>query len=318
MRRREFLSALGAALAVPSHGFAQQSRAPRVGILLVGDREPFWRLFTEGLRDLGYVEERNIRFEYRSAQGRANTLPELAAELAKLDCDVIVASETPAVAAVKQATRDVPIVMAAAGDPVATGLIASLAQPGGNVTGLSAATAEIAGKSLELIREIVPATRRVGVIALADNPFTRPFFAQIDTDARTLGIVMEPIEVRGADDFDTVLARLAREKAAAVVFQPSLPLRPAAQTALKHRLPAVSVTRSFAEAGGLVSYAASLTERYRGAATYVDRILKGAKPAELPVGQPTKFELVINMKTDQALGLRVPQTLIARADEVID
>lgn len=318
MRRRNFVAALaGAVVASPLVGVAQP-RMPKIGVLLLGGLEPFSRMFREGLRDLGYSEGRNIEIEFRSAQGNAALLPQLAAELLRLRVDIIVASETPSVQAARQATREIPIVMAAAGDPVGTGLIVSLARPGGNITGLSAQAAELAGKSLELIREVLPSASRVAVMALVGNPLTKPFLEQAQIAARTLGIALKSIVVRGAGEFDAVFTQMADERIEAVLVQPSLPHKPAADLALKHRLPAVSITSAFAAAGGLLSYAASLSERYRGAAVYVDKILKGQKPADLPVGQPTKFELVINMRTAKALGLTMPTALLARADEVIE
>ena len=285
---------------------------------MVGSWEPFWSLFLAGLRDLGYVDGRNILIESRSGEGRLQALPDLAAELVGLTVDIIVASETPAVQAAKQATKEIPIVMSPSGDPVGTGLIVSLARPGGNVTGLSAATAELAGKSLELIREILPSARRVAALADPKNPFTKPFMEQIELVAGALAIEIRPHMVRGAEEFDAAFSQMAGQQVDAVIVQPTLPRERAVALSLKHRLPAISGNRAFPEAGGLLSYAASLADRYRGSAAYVDKILKGSKPAELPVQQPTKFELVINLRTAKALGLTIPQTLLARADEVIE
>jgi putative ABC transport system substrate-binding protein len=287
-------------------------------VVLVGNREPFWSLFQAGLRDLGYIDGQNIRIELRSGDGNLQALPDLAAELVALKVDVIVASETPAVQAAKQATKEIPIVMSPSGDPIGTGLIVSLARPGGNITGLSAATAELAGKSLELVREILPSVRRVAALADPKNPFTKPFLEHIELAARTLSIEARPYMIRGADEFDTVFAEIARQQVDAVIVQPTLPRKSAIDLALHHRLPAISGNRAFPEAGGLLSYAASLADRYRGSAVYVDKILKGSKPAELPVQQPTRFELVINLKTAKALGITLPTSLLARADEVIE
>jgi putative tryptophan/tyrosine transport system substrate-binding protein len=319
MKRRKFIVLTAGAVTCPWLAHAQQPRRlPTIAVLLITSREPFISLFREGLRDHGYVEGQNIAIELRSTEGDAARLPVLAAELVGMKPDVIVASETPAVAAVKRATSDIPIVMAAAGDPVGTGLIASLARPGGNITGLSAATAEIAGKSLELIREIRPATQRVAVLALAGNLLTKPFVEQIEAVARELKIEIRPTLVSGAGDFDSAFAGMVGDRVEAIVVQPSVPYRRAIELALQHRMLTVSVTRSFPESGGLLSYAGNLSERYRGAATYVAEILKGRSPAELPVGQPTKFELVINLKAAKALGIDVPPNLIARADEIIE
>ena len=309
---------IGGAAAWPLATRAQPTKVPRLGVLLVANREPFSRLFWEGLRELGYIDGQNIQIEFRSAEGKLNLLPELAAELVRLKVDIIVASETPSVQAAKRATNKIPIVMAPSGDPVGTGLIANLARPGGNVTGLSAATAELAGKSLELIREILPSASRVAALADPTNPFTKPFLEQIQIAAQTIGIKIEVIMVRGTEEFDAVFAEMDRKRIEAVIVQPTLPRGRIVDLVQKHRLPAVSGNRAFADAGGLMSYSASLADRYRNAAPYVDKILKGAKPADLPVQQPTKFELVINLKAAKALGLTVPPTLLARADEVIE
>jgi putative ABC transport system substrate-binding protein len=208
--------------------------------------------------------------------------------------------------------------MAASGDPVGTGLIASLARPGGTITGLSAQAAELAGKSLELMRELLPGLRRAAVLALERNPLTKPFFAHAERAAATLGVELATLTVPNAAALGDALAKLAEAKSEALVVQPSLPLKAVAELCLARRLPAVSITRAFADAGGLMSYAASLVERYRGAADYVDKILKGAKPADLPVGQPTKFELVLNMRAAKALGVRVPDSLLNRANDFIE
>jgi putative ABC transport system substrate-binding protein len=319
MQRREFITLLGGtAAAWPLAARAQQTNLPKLGILLVGNREPFSRLFWAGLREFGYIDGQNMQVEFRSAEGKLNLLPELAAELVRLKVDVIVASETPSVQAAKRATSEIPIVMAPSGDPVGTGLIASLARPGGNVTGLSAATAELAGKSLELIREIMPTASRVAALADPTNAFTKPFLEQINLTARTIGIEIQVVMLRGTEVFDAAFAEMAAKRIDAVIVQPTLPRGPIIDLVQKHRLPAVSGNRAFAEAGGLMSYAASLADRYRNAAPYVDKILKGTKPADLPVQQPTKFELVINLKTAKALGLTIPPRILARADEVIE
>lgn len=319
--RRDFLVSTAVAIAaldMSGPAAAQEAKIPRLGVLLVGSREPFWGLFGEGLNEFGYREGQNVVIDVRSSEGRSDILPALAAELVGLKPDIIVASETPAVEAAKRATAEIPIVMAAAGDPVGTGLIASLARPGGNVTGLSAATAEIAGKSLELIREIMPSSRCVGVLALAGNPLTKPFLEQIELAAKALNFEIRPALIRSAEDIDAAFLEMRGGQVDAVILQPSVPHRRPVELALQYRLPAVSVTRAFPEAGGLMSYAGNLDERYRGAAVYVDAILRGAKPADLPVRQPTKFELVINLKTAKALGLTIPPSLLATADALIE
>ena len=319
MRRREFAGGVLAGLALrPLAARAQPAKQAKLGVLLVGNREPFSREFAEGLREFGYIDGQNTTIELRSADGKLDRLPDLAAELVRLGVDIIVASETPAVQAAKRATSDIPIVMAPSGDPVGTGLIASLGKPGGNVTGLSAATAELAGKSLELIREVLPAATRVAALADPANPFTKPFLQQIHLVAGSLGVAIEEVMVRSTDGLGTSFDDMQRKQIEAVIVQPTLPRAPIIELARQHRLPAVSGNRAFADAGGLMSYAGSLADRYRNAAPYVDKILKGTKPADLPVQQPTRFELVINMKTAQTLGLVVPQSLLTRADELIE
>jgi putative tryptophan/tyrosine transport system substrate-binding protein len=318
MRRREFIAwTTGAAVGWPLATWAQV-RQPIIGVLLVGGREPFASQFDGGLRELGYVVGRNLQIESRSAGGSLTGLPELAAELVRLNVDVIVASETPAVHAAKKATSTIPIVMAPAGDPLGTGLVPSLARPGGNVTGLSAATAELAGKSLELLREIAPSIRQVAALADPTNPFSKSFLEQIHLTARGIGVEVQVAMVRGVDEYDAAFMDMKRRHTEAVIVQPTLPRNRAIELALEHRLPSVSGNRAFPDAGGLMSYAASLADRYRNAATYVDKILKGAKPADLPVQQPVKFELVINLKTAKAIGVTIPPMLLSRTDEVIE
>jgi putative tryptophan/tyrosine transport system substrate-binding protein len=316
MRRRDFVALAGAAAL--SRSAAAQTKMPVIGVLLVGNREPFDSEFRGGLRDAGYNDGGNIRLEYRSAGGKLAALPELAAELVRLEVDVLVASETPAVAAAKRATETIPIVMAPAGDPLGTGLVPSLARPGGNVTGLSAATAELAGKSLELVREVRPGVRVIAALADPSNPFSKSFLKEIHQTASGLGVTILVVNVKASEEFENAFAGMVRDGAGAVVVQPTLPRKPAIEFALKHRLPSVSGNRAFADEGGLMSYAGSLADRHRNAATYVAKILKGAKPADLPVQQPIKFELVINQRTAKAIGLKLPPTLVARADDVIE
>jgi putative tryptophan/tyrosine transport system substrate-binding protein len=317
MKRREFIAIIGGAAAWPVAVRAQQSKVPKLGVLVVANPEPFWTKFREGLRDLGYVDGENIQIEFRSAEGKPNLLPDLASDLVRLKVNIIVASSTLAVQAAKQATNEIPIVMAPAGDPVGTGLIASLSRPGGNVTGVSSTTAELAGKTLELIRDLLPSVSRVAVLANAADPFTKSFLEQIQLAAQTMGIDIQLFMLRAAEEFDTTFSKIDRQRADAVIIQPSLPHDRAIELALKHRLPAVSPRRAFAGEGGFMSYAPS-PGLFRRVAVYVDKILKGSNPADLPVEQPTKFELVINLKTAKALGLTVPPSLLARADEVIE
>jgi len=292
-----------------------------IGALVIGNINPeqFWREFRQGLRDLGYVEGQNIRFEFRSAEGHLDRLPELAAELVRLNIDIIVTWFTPTAVAAKQATDKIPIVMAETGDPVGTGLVASLPRPGGNVTGIASATAELAGKSVQLIRDMLPSARRVTVLANATDPFSKPFLEQIKLGGEATGTTINPVRISSSEELETAFASMEEDRPDAVIVQPSLPSKRAAELALKHRIPAVSVPRWFAEEqGGLMSYSAKYVDLFRKAAVYVDKILKGAQPADLPVEQPTKFEFVLNLKTAKALGIDVPPTLLARADEVIE
>jgi putative ABC transport system substrate-binding protein len=318
MRRREFITLLaGAAAMWPLGARAQQSeRLRRIGVLLVSGPEPMGP-FRETLRDLGFVEGKNIQIEVRSAQGQINRLPELAAGLVRSKVDVLVAIQTPAVYAAKNATRDVPIVMMA-GDPIATGLITNLARPDGNLTGLSGAAAELAAKSLELIPEMVPGARRVGVLANANDPFMKPFLEDIQQAASKMGLEVHQIIVGSSDELDGAFATIARQRADAVMIQGSLSNKLTVGLALKYRLPSLSTQKSAVQAGILMSYSASLEERGQEIARYVGKILKGAKPADLPVQQPTKYELTINLKTAKALGVTIPPSLLTRVDEVIE
>lgn len=317
MRRREFIALIGVAVAWPRAARAQQTKMPRIGVLLVAGSEVLGP-FQQALRDLGYIEGKTIQIDMRSAEGRANLLPELAAELVRSKVDVIVASQTPAIMAAKNATRDIPIVMAPAGDPLALGFIASLARPGGNITGLSAANDELAAKSLELIREIIPTARRVGVLGNASDPFMKSFLEHIQQAASAVRLELQRNVIHGDDELEGAFAAMARERSDAVVVQSSLPVKLTVDLALKYRLPSLSAQTSDAHAGRLATYSASFAERSRQIAGYVDNILKGAKPSDLPVQQPTKFELVINLKTAKTLGMIISNPLLARADEVIE
>ena len=315
--RREFITVLGGAAAWPLAARAQQSdRLRRIGILVVSGMEPLGP-FREALGDLGYLEGKNIQIEARSAEGQDARLPELAAELVRSRVDVIVAVQTPAAHAAKNATRDIPIVVMA-GDPIATGLISNLARPDGNLTGLSATAAEAVAKSLELIAEIKPGARRVAVLGNADDPFIKPFFEQIQRGAPNVRLEVKQIVVRGSDELNAAFAAIARERADAVVIQGSLPVKPTVDLALKYQLPSLSTQKSAVLAGILMSYNASFAERARVIANYVDQILKGTKPADLPMQQPTRYELAINLKTAEAIGLDIPTTMLPRADEVIE
>ena len=321
MKRREFITLLSGAAAVwPFAVRAQHLKVPTIGALVIGNISPeqFWREFRQGLRDLGYVEGQNIRFEFRSAEGHLDRLPELAAELVRLKVDIIVTWFTPTALAAKQATNEIPIVMAETGDPVGTGLVASLPRPGGNVTGMAAVTAELAGKTVQLIRDMLPSARRVTALANATDPFSKPFLEQIELGGEATGTTINPVRISSSEEFETAFASMEKDRPDAIIVQPSLPSKRAAELALKHRVPAVSVPRWFAEQGGLMAYSPRYVDLFRKAAVYVDKILKGAKPADLPVEQPTHFDLVFDMKTARALGIDVPPTLLARADELIE
>jgi putative tryptophan/tyrosine transport system substrate-binding protein len=321
MRRREFITVLGSAAAVwPLTAYAQQRKVPTIGVLVVGSpgSEQFWWQFRYVMRELGYVEEQSVRYEYRSDQGQVSRLPELAAELVRLNVDLIVTWFTPAARAAKEATHEIPIVMALAGDPIATGLVDSLNRPGGNITGMAGVTAELSGKSVELIRELLPSARRVVALANAPDPFSKPFLEHIRSGGAATGIIIDAQMIRTADELEMAFREMEKERPDAIIVQPSLPSKRAAELAMKYKLPAVSSVRVFAEEGGLLSYAAAEAYLYRRAAVYVDKILKGAKPADLPIEQPSQFELIVNMKTAKALGLTVPPSLLARADEVIE
>ena len=321
MKRRELFGLIaGAAVASPLSALAQQARPARVGVLVSGtpDPEPFWRIFREGLRDLGYVDGQNVVFEFRSAGGKADLLPKLAADLVRSKVDVIVTWQTPTVRAAKQATSEIPIVMADAGDPVGTGLIGSLARPGGNITGIAGVTAELAGKSVELIREILPRAKRVAVICNGPDPFSKSFLEKIQLGGKTEGVEIRVFTLRGSDELEAAYAQARQAGCDAAILQPSLPIKRGAELSLKYRLPTTCVPRWFAEEGGLISYCPKYSDLYRQATVYVDKILKGARPGDLPVQQPTKFELVINLKTAEGLELDLPPTLLALADEVIE
>jgi len=298
---------------------AQQSdKARRIGFLVLGNPnpEPFLKWFRDGLRELSY-DDRNIELEIRSAGGKASALPDAAADLVRLKVDIIVAWQTPAATAAKQATAEIPIVMQA-GNPVETGLVASLSRPGGNVTGVDGYGAQLGGKCIELIRDTIPSANRVAILANAADPFTKSFLAEISRAASSDGIATQPLMRRPDDNFDSAFAEMRKHGADAVIIQPTLLRKAAVELALTHRLPSFSINRVLPAMGGLMSYSTNLAQQAREVADYVSRILKGAKPADLPVMHPTKFELVINLRTAKALGLTLPPTLVARADETIE
>ena len=321
MRRRDLLALLGGAAAFwPFAGAAQQPKMPTIGVLTVGapGLQQSWRVVQEDLRALGYIEGQNIRFEFRSDEGQASRLPGLAAELVRLKVDLIVAWFTPAALAAKQATTEIPVVMARVGNPVETGLVESLARPGGNVTGFAGVGAELAGKCVELIRDMMPSARRVAALANAPDPFSKPYLEQIRLAGAATGTTIDPIMIHNAEELEAAFPAMEKNRTDAVIVQPSLPTKRATELALKYRIPAVAINRTVVENGGLMGYWAADAEAYRRVAAFVDKILKGAKPADLPVERPMRFELVINMKTAKALGLTIPPAFLARADEVIE
>ena len=325
--RRRIVLALGAgALAAPLASFAQQKppKVARIGILGAGSAS-VWASRVEalraGLRDLGYVEGKNIVIEYRWAEGKYERLPGLAAELVRLKVDVIVAVGTPAIQAAQRATTSIPIVMAVTADPVGSGFVASLSRPGGNITGLSSLNVDVSSKYLELLRAAVPKLSRVAVLVNPGHLLHPDFLKQVQAAAKTTGVNVSPVQASTASQIEAALGAMTRERAGALIVLPDpfyLTQAPRiAELAAQNRLPTMFWSRESVEAGGLMSYGQYLAEHYRRAAYYVDKILKGVKPADLPVEQSTKFELVINRKTAKALGLATPQSLLVRADEVI-
>lgn len=320
MRRREFTALMTLGAAVMSFAAAAQTnRMPRIGILMLGTPEPalFLQEFRDALRELGYVEGSNITLELRNAEGSPLRVPSLARELVALNVDVIVGFQTPAVVAAKAATTEIPIVMCPAQEPVQMGFVESFARPGGNITGITTATAEITAKNLDLIREALPLVRNLGAIGNPADPFHKPFLESIEAAAPKLGFRLQTILASG-DALESAFGKLVEHRAEAVLVQPSLPRELATASALQHRLPLIAPNAEFAVAGGLMAYSAEPISVYRDAATFVDKILKGRKPADLPVELSTRFLLVINLKTANTLGLTIPAALLIRADRVIE
>ena len=322
--RRVFTAVLAATLlGAPGRAFPQKSeKMPRIGVLVSATPpHPFADAFRRGLRPLGYVEGENIAIEWRYTEGQSDRAAALARELVQLGVDVIVAHFTPAIRAAMVATQTIPIVMAPAGAPVQSGFVDSLAHPGGNVTGLSAMDAELGGKRLQLLREVIPNLARVAALAssVSTDPFSRPFVDDMQAAATIAGIQLVPVLVNGPNDFENAFAAMTKAEAQAVIVQGLFDQhrKIIIELAAKHRLPVMSGNRETAAAGGLISYSAKFAALYERAALYVDKILKGAKAADLPVEQPTKFEMVVNIKTARALGLTASPLLLAEADEVI-
>jgi putative ABC transport system substrate-binding protein len=314
-------------LTVPLTSQAQPAaHVPRLGLLIpsaVSAVASRLEAFRQGLRDLGYVEGRNITLEYRFAEGQADRLPALVAELVRLPVDVLVVDGTVAIRAAQHATTTIPIIMAVSGDPVGVGLVASLAQPGGNITGLSSRAPELSGKRLELLKEAVPTLSRVAALWHRDAP-AGPYITETQAAAQAFGLQLQAFEVGSPDEFDQAFAAMTSAHADALVVIPGAQffshqrvVERVAALAMTHQLPTMFGNREAVEAGGLMSYGPNYDEFYRRAATYVDKILKGATPAELPVEQPMKFELIINLKTAKALGITMPPSLLLLADEVI-
>jgi len=328
MNRRGFIGALaGGLFAAPLVTAAQpNAKVYRIGFLVTATSTETGHLFkalSEGLRELGYVEGRNVVFERRFAEGRQERLPALAAELVRLKVDILVTGSNPVIAAVKQATATIPVVMAVSRDPVGAKFIASLARPGGNITGLANDTApDIIGKNLALLKEAVPRISRVTYLWNPVPPGAEASKNALESAARNLGVAFQSVEVRGHAELEGAFAAMVRERAnGIVVAQDPVTFGSRSHVALlaaRSRLPAVYGVGEFAEAGGLMSYGPNIADQFRRAAIYVDKILKGAKPGDLPIEQPTKFELVINLKAAKALGLTLPPSLVQRADQVIE
>jgi|SRR5215475_669977 len=327
MDRRAFITVLGGSILVrPLVAGAQQTgKVYRIGVLETMSatlNTVNLDAFRQGLRELGYVEGRDFVIEYSSADGRPERFPGLATELVRLKVDLIMTQGTPAVLAAEKATGSIPIVMATSADPTGRGIVSSLARPGGNVTGLSTIAVELDGKRLELLKEAIPPIVRIGLLTNFSSPASASRWRQMEGAARALGLEPQLLDVRAPEDlaraFDTAIKQRAD---AIVVLNNTLTQtnsRRIVDLSAKHRLPSIFVSREFVDAGGLMAYGPNFTDLYRRAATYVDKILKGAKPADLPIEQPTQFELVVNLKTAKALGLTIPQSLLLRADQIIE
>ena len=303
----------------------QPKKVPRIGYLALASLDTVStriKLFHQGLRDLGYVEGKNIIIEFRSAEGKLDLLPAVAAELVRLKVDIIVTPGAAGTRAAKEATRTIPIVMTQVGDPVGSGFVASLARPGGNITGFATVAPEISGKRLELLKEIVPKLSRVAVFGTSTLPDNPQRFGEVELAAKAFGVKLQYLEVLDPKDIDTAFRAASKGRAEAVLMMASGPVlnprqKEILEFAVKMQLPVIYTLRSFVEAGGLMTYGVNIADLDRRAATYVDKILKGAKPADLPVEQPKKFEFIINLKAAKQIGLTIPPNVLARADKVI-
>ena len=326
MDRRTLLVSTVGLLVVPLEVRAQPAaRVPRIGYLDPGatiSGEPFFEAFRQGLRDRGWVEGRSIALELRAAGGKYERLPDLAAELVRVKVDVIFAAGTPAAVAAQRATTTIPIVIGRVADPVGSGLVASLARPGGNITGWTHQGLELREKLLDLVKEAVPGATRIGVLWNPANPNHGPSLKYIEAAARTLAVELHLIGVQKPEEIENAFSTLGRKRAQAlIVFQDGMLLARGSQIialAARSRLPTIYATTELVRGGGLMGYGVNLIEMYRRGVSFVDRILKGAKPGDLPIEQPTQFELVINLKTAKALGLTIPPAVLARADQVIE
>jgi putative tryptophan/tyrosine transport system substrate-binding protein len=324
MKRREFITLLGGAVAGPLTAWAQQvGRTVSIGMLETVSavlKPDDLAAFQQGLRALGYVEGQNLRIEYRSADGRPERFPELARELVGLNVDVITTRGTPAAFAARNATSTIPIVMAAIGEPLL--VVASLARPVGNITGLSAFVTDLMAKRVELLRDMVPGLSRVGALLNMSNASHPPQWTEVDNTARTIGIQSQLFDVRKAADLAPTFENASRQKIGAFVVGidavTQANQKVIIELAAKHRLPAIYPSKEFVDVGGLITYGVNYPDLYRRAATFVDKILKGTKPSDLPVEQPTKFEMIVNLKTAKLLGLTLPPAILLRADEVIE
>jgi putative ABC transport system substrate-binding protein len=327
MRRRRFCALVGVAVAWPLHGKAQQqaSKVARIGLLETAPRagSAKWRdALVAGLRERGFVEGRNVIVEYRWAEGNFDRLPAAAAELVDMKVDIIVAATPPAIQAAQRATSTIPIVMVRTSDPVALGFVASLARPGGNITGVSNINEDISTKWLELLRAAIPRLSRIAMLVNPSFPLHAAFLRSVQAAAQQVGVRVSSIQASKPDEIEPAFRTMAQERTAALIVPPD-PFffgqgKRIVELALQHRLPTVFHTREYAELGGLMSYGQNRAEDYYRAATYVDKILKGARPGQLPVEQPTKFELVVNLKAAKVIGLTVPKELLLRADQVIE
>ena len=319
MKRRAFIAALGWAAAWPLAVRAQQAKIPRIGII---DDSPIWNDFRQGLRGLGYLEGQNIAFEYRYAGGLPDRLAWVAAELARRPVDLIATFGTPPTLAAKQATTTIPIIMIGIGDPVGAGLVSSLARPGGNITGNTILGPDVAGKRLQLLKEVIPSLSRVAFLWNPDNASHPAQLAELQAAVQTLGLTLIPVAVRSSDEFDHAFAAMIKERPDAFLMTNDpfhqLSIGTIIDFLTNNHLPGMFLTREVVVAGGFLSYGANLPDLFRRGAEYVHKILKGTKPADLPVEEPVKFELVVNLKTAKAIGLSIPESFLLRADEVIE